>query len=98
MATFNEIISASTPTLVDVFATWCGPCKAIAPMIKELKNDYGETLRVLKVDIDKNQPFAEQHQIKGVPTLMLYKNGELKWRQSGVVPTHELKSQIDQLS
>lgn len=86
MAGFKELINSDVPVLIDFHADWCGPCKALAPVIKEVKSELGTRARILKIDVDRNQPLAERLQIQGVPTLMVYRNGELKWRQSGVVP------------
>lgn len=87
---FNEIISSAPMVLVDYFAEWCGPCKALAPILSDIKNEMGNSLKIVKIDIDKNQNLASKQQVQGVPTLVLYKNGKQVWRQSGVLPKHEL--------
>lgn len=96
MASFSEIIRSDKPTLVDFTAVWCGPCRMMAPILEEVKQKMGDTLTVIKVDVDKNPQAAQFYQIRGVPTLMLFKSGEIKWRQSGVVPAHQIEKVVQQ--
>ncbi len=89
MKDFNEIIKSSKPTLVDFYATWCSPCKVLSPIIEQTKSDLGEEATVLKVNIDNNVDVARQYQIRSIPTLLLFKEGNVVWRQNGV-PNKEL--------
>jgi len=94
--TFNSIISGDKPVLVDFYAEWCGPCKMQAPILKEVASVIKEKARILKVDVDKSPAVAEQYQIRGVPTLILFKKGQPVWRQSGVANRQQLIQLIDQ--
>ena len=93
---FDELIQSETPTLIDFHAEWCGPCKMMAPILKETKQALGDKVQIVKIDVDKNQALASDLHVQSVPTLMLYKSGELLWRRSGVVSKPELVKLIPQ--
>jgi thioredoxin 1 len=88
--TFNEMINSDKPVLVDFSAEWCGPCKALAPILKEVKDEVKDTASIIKIDVDKNPQAAGVYQVSAVPTLIIFRQGKVLWRQSGVVPKNEL--------
>jgi len=96
MSKFNELINSDTPVLVDFFAEWCGPCKTMGPILDNLAKEVQGKARVIKIDVDKNQAVATKYQVRGVPTLILFKNGNQVWRQSGVVPANQILETINQ--
>ncbi|NCO64714.1 MAG: thioredoxin [Flavobacteriales bacterium] len=91
---FNNIINDDHLVLVDFFAEWCGPCKTLAPILKDVKKEFGEQLKIIKVDVDKNQMVSSKYQVRGVPTMILFKKGKLLWRQSGVLDKNSIISII----
>ena len=93
--TFSEIINSGKIVLVDFFAEWCGPCKMMQPILKELSTEVDENVRIIKIDVDKNPMVSSSFQIRGVPTLIIFKDGQIKWRQSGVLTVPQLKQAID---
>lgn len=93
-SSFQNIIDSKTPVLVDFFADWCGPCKMLAPILKQVKDELGENVKIIKIDVDKNQLLASQYQVRGVPTMLLFKNGKQVWRQSGVVQKNDIVTTI----
>jgi len=95
MATFMELINSDKPVLVDFTATWCGPCQMMAPVIKDLAEAVGDKAKIIKVDIDKNPKAAAHYQVRSVPTFILFKNGNILWRQSGAIPKHILQNAIE---
>ena len=96
MENFNEIIASEQLTLVDFFATWCGPCKMMHPILDQLKEELGESIRIIKIDVDKNDTLCANYDIRSVPTLMLFRKGETVWRQSGAMSLNDLKAVIAQ--
>lgn len=95
MEKLNEIINGSQLTLVDFFATWCGPCKMMHPVLEQLKEEMGDSLRIIKIDIDKNEALMEQYRIQSVPALMLFRKGDALWRQSGAMSLSDLKKVVN---
>ena len=90
MSNFDTIINSEKPVLIDFFATWCGPCKMLAPILKEVKDNLGDRISIIKIDVDKNQQIASKYQVRGVPTMILYQQGKQLWRQSGVLTKDEI--------
>ena len=96
MENFNDIIKSGKLTLVDFYATWCGPCKMMHPVLEQLKDELGDSIRIIKIDVDKNEAISSQYRIMSVPTFMLFKNGEVVWRQSGTIRLNDFKNIISQ--
>lgn len=96
MNEFNEMIAGSKPTLVDFFATWCGPCKMQSPILEEVKNAVGDTANIVKIDVDKNQELSARYRVQSVPTLIMFKDGEAVWRASGLHQKDQLVAKINE--
>jgi thioredoxin 1 len=94
MSTFTDLINSDTPVLVDFYATWCGPCKMLMPVLKEVKDNMGGRVTILKIDVDRNKELAAQYQVRNVPTMVLFQNGQQLWRQSGVLTKDEIIKKI----
>lgn len=94
METFNELIHSGKPVLVDFYATWCGPCKAMHPILESLKAEIGDAARIVKIDVDQKQSLAMQYGIQSVPTFIIFKNGQPVWRHSGMINGAELKLRL----
>ena len=94
MSKFSEIINQETPVLVDFFATWCGPCQTMSPILKQVKDELGDAVKIIKIDVDKNKALANTFQVRGVPTFILFKNGKQVWKQAGMFSKADLKQKI----
>ncbi len=91
---FSHLIASETPILVDFSAEWCGPCKMLAPVLKEVKGRIGDAARIVKIDIDANEQIAAFYKVRSVPTMILFKNGEIKWRESGLLTAQQLENAL----
>jgi thioredoxin 1 len=98
MAKFSELINQDKAVLIDFFAEWCGPCKMMSPILKDVKDTLGDSITIIKIDVDKNQALASKYQVKGVPTLMLFKAGKQLWRQSGLLQKNEIIKTVEELT
>jgi thioredoxin 1 len=94
MSNFKQLIESEKPVLVDFYATWCGPCKMMSPILEEVKERMGEDVTIVKVDVDKNPAAAQAYKVRGVPTLIIFQHGQVKWRESGVIPASLLVKQL----
>lgn len=96
-SSFSSLIASETPTVIDFFATWCGPCRTVSPILEDLKSDLGDGVRIFKIDVDNNQELASMYKVQSIPTIMIFQNGELKWRETGVQSKAKLKSVLEAL-
>ena len=94
---FGDLIQSDKPVLIDFYATWCGPCKMMPPVLTELKSRVGDAAKILKIDVDKHQRIAQKYNVRGVPTLIIFQNGTVKWRKSGVIQANELEKALQPL-
>lgn len=95
--TFKELIASERPVLIDFFAEWCGPCKAFAPVLENLKAEVGDTAQIVKINVDENQELSVKYDVRSIPTVMIFQNSELKWRQTGSQTVQVMKSELDKL-
>lgn len=98
MSKFNEIVNQDKPVLVDFFAEWCGPCKVMGPILKEVKDAVGDKAVIIKINVDNNQALAQKYQVRGVPTFIIFKNGATVWQQSGIIEKNDLIEVINRFS
>jgi thioredoxin 1 len=96
-SSFESLVASETPTVIDFFATWCGPCRMVGPILEDLKKDLGDGVRIFKIDVDKNDTLAAYFKVQSVPTIMVFKAGEMKWRAAGVQSKATLKDVLSQL-
>ena len=96
-SSFEKLIASDQPIMIDFYADWCGPCKVVAPILKELKEELGDKVRIIKIDVDKNQAISQKLQVQSIPTLMIYQNGDLKWRTAGVQTKALMKKKLEEL-
>lgn len=97
-ASFFELISGETPVLIDFYATWCGPCKAYSPVLQQLKEERGDALRLVKIDVDRNEALSRKLAIQAMPTTIIFQNGDIKWRAAGVQSIGTLRDELDKLA
>lgn len=95
--TFTDIINSNKPVLVDFYADWCGPCRTMKPILDEVKQKVGDKARIIKINVDTNPATAQAYHVKGIPALLIFKNGNMIWRQAGVVPAHQLVHQLEKI-
>lgn len=93
---FKELIRSETPTLVDFYADWCGPCKAMSPVLEQVAASLGDKVKIIKINVDKNQAVAAAYKVQSIPTFILFKNGEVKWRKTGGIGKSQLESMVNQ--
>lgn len=96
-SSFKDLINSNTPLLIDFYADWCGPCKQFAPIIDDLKDEMGDTVRIIKIDVDKNQPLSQKLKVMSIPTIMIYQNGERKYEGKGMHTKDDLKRKLEAL-